>query len=87
MAAVCPPDSGPGTLIQLQGPSGGVYQVPVPQGVAPGQSFPVQLPSAQAPAPYAAPAAPPAPAYGSLAAHSSGGGGGGVGMSMPSQRS
>eukprot|EP01046_Picozoa_sp_COSAG06_P039934 COSAG06_NODE_4777_length_3961_cov_8.311823_3_plen_255_part_00 len=54
-------DSRPGTVLQMQAPDGQPMQVTVPEGVAPGESFPVGLPPAVAAA--AAPA-PPAPAPG-----------------------
>jgi hypothetical protein len=67
MAATCPLGSEPGTLVQLQSPSGGLYQVPVPDGIAPGQTFYVQLPAPPMPAPTTV--------YGSLPAQLGEGGG------------
>ena len=46
MAVTCPPNTGPGAAVQIQGPSGGMFQVQVPAGVAPGQTFHVQVPLA-----------------------------------------
>eukprot|EP01052_Picozoa_sp_SAG31_P043861 SAG31_NODE_7450_length_1686_cov_1.654064_2_plen_191_part_00 len=43
MAVTCPMGSGPGTPLQIKGPTGAMFQVSVPPGVAPGQQFHVQV--------------------------------------------
>ena len=64
MTVACPANAAPGTLVQIQHPTGGgAFQVAVPAGVAPGQAFQVQLPAMPAPpAQAAAPAAANTPA-------------------------
>ena len=43
VAVQCPAGMSPGQALQVQGPSGQMFQVAVPTGVGPGQTFHIQL--------------------------------------------
>jgi len=43
MNVECPPNTSPGSIVQIQAPDGRLMNVEVPQGIMPGQQFQVQL--------------------------------------------
>lgn len=45
VALIAPQGSYPGSIVSFPAADGGQYQVPVPPGIAPGQTFTTQIPS------------------------------------------